>query len=127
MTGSDQSGYRASASFYVLPRYYCLASSATVGFDQVILLCTLLGIIGLGVNFIAIPLSAEISFAIEAKEKDQPRIYGSRGAYAQGYALLNMGFATGALVGPLWAGYMMTEKGWSTLGWRVWERCVLSW
>lgn len=86
----------------------------------------LLVIIGFGVNFIAIPLPAEISYTIEANEKSLPGLYGAKGAYAQGYALLNTGFATGGLIGPLWSGYVVNEAGWGTLGSSLGLLCALT-
>lgn len=94
--------------------------------SQIVLLCALLTIIGFGVNFIGIPLAAEISYAIEANEEKRPGTYGAKGAYAQGYALLNSGFATGTLIGPIWSGYVVTESGWGTLGWNLGLLCALA-
>jgi len=96
------------------------------GIGQILLLCALLVIMGFGVNFIAIPLSAEISYAIEANEKSRPGLYGAKGAYAQGYALLNTGFAMGGLIGPVWSGYVVNEAGWETLGWSLGLLCALT-
>ncbi|KAI1321120.1 major facilitator superfamily domain-containing protein [Xylariaceae sp. FL0255] len=95
------------------------------GIRQVVLLSALLAIIGFGVNFIAIPLAAEISYAIEANER-LAGAYGSKGAYAQGYALLNTGFAAGSLIGPVWSGYVVTNSGWGTLGWSLGLLCALT-
>ena len=96
------------------------------GIRQIVLLCMLLVVIGFGVNFIAIPLAAEISYAIQAHEEKLPGRYGDKGAYAQGYALLNAGFAAGSLVGPLWSGYIVIESGWGTLGWGLGLLCALT-
>jgi MFS family permease len=96
------------------------------GIRQIVLLCTLLAIIGFGVNFIGIPFAAEISYAIEANEEKRPGRYGAKGAYAQGYALLNSGFATGTLIGPIWSGYVVTKSGWGTLGWSLGLLCVVA-
>lgn len=93
---------------------------------QKVLLCTLLAIIGFGVNFIAIPLAAEVAYAIEAWENDKPRTYDGKSAYAQGYALLNTGFAAGSLIGPLWSGYVVQQSGWGTLGWSLGLLCALT-
>jgi MFS family permease len=95
------------------------------GIRQIVVLSALLAIIGFGVNFIAIPLAAEISYAIEDNEK-YSSAYGSKGAYAQGYSLLNTGFAAGSLIGPLWSGYVINEAGWGTLGWSLGLLCALT-
>jgi hypothetical protein len=71
-----------------------------VGHARLYFFSALLAIIGFGVNVIAIPLAVEISYAIQANET-YSSAYGSKGAYAQGHALLNTGFAAGSLIGPL--------------------------
>jgi predicted MFS family arabinose efflux permease len=96
------------------------------GIHQIVLLCALPAIIGFGVNFIGIPLAAEISYAIEANEEKRPERYGAKEAYAQGYELLNSGFATGTLIGPIWSGYVVTQSGWGTLGWNSGLLCALA-
>jgi len=109
-----------------LPALVLLREVTHDGIGQIVLLCALLSIIGFGVNFIGIPFAAEISYAIEANEEKRPGRYGAKGAYAQGYALLNSGFATGTLIGPIWSGYVVTESGWSTLGWSLGLLCALA-
>jgi len=45
------------------------------------------------------------------------RGYGPGGAYAQAYALFNMAFAAGCTLGPLLAGFLVEQEGWSTMAW----------
>ncbi len=119
---------RSCATCLVLcfPALVLLRKFTHGGIGQIVLLCALLVTIGFGVNFIAIPLLAKISYAIEANEKSRPELYGAKGAYAQGYALLNTGYATGGLVGPLWSGYVVNRAGWETLGWSLGLMCALT-
>ncbi|OXV05998.1 hypothetical protein Egran_06235 [Elaphomyces granulatus] len=49
---------------------------------------------------------AEITYVIDAKEKKQPGKFGKGGAYAQAYGLYFSSFAGGAVIGPIWAGFM---------------------
>ena len=64
---------------------------------------------------------AEISSVVEAKEKSmlaggRPG-FGPGGAYAQAYALFNVAFAAGCMVGPLAAGFIAQGEGWATMSW----------
>lgn len=49
---------------------------------------------------------------VEAEEKKQPGRFGIGGGTAQGYALLNMAFGIGSLIGPLWGGFLIDSLGW---------------
>lgn len=86
-----------------------------------VLICALLALIGLTLMLTFPPFMAEISAVVEAKEKkmlanDEPG-YGKGGAYAQAYALFNVAFAAGCMIGPLLAGFVVEEKGWPTMAW----------
>ena len=37
----------------------------------------------------------------------------------QAYALFNMAYAAGTLIGPLWAGFVHQEAGWGTMAWSL--------
>ncbi|KAF1937655.1 MFS general substrate transporter [Clathrospora elynae] len=86
-----------------------------------VLLCALLAVGGLFVAVNLAPVMAEISAVAEAKEKrmlagGRPG-FGPGGAFAQAYALFNMAFAGGCMVGPLLAGFIVEGKGWATMAW----------
>lgn len=38
-----------------------------------------------------------------------------RGRQAQGYALFNMAYSGGFLVGPIWGGLLVKKKGWNIM------------
>lgn len=86
--------------------------------DKVIL-CALLALIGLFLSLTFPPIMAEISSVVEAKEKSMLAAgragFGPGGAYAQAYGLFNMAFAGGCMVGPLLAGFIAEDRGWSTM------------
>jgi MFS family permease len=86
--------------------------------DKVIL-CALLALTGLFLALTFPPIMAEISSVVEAKEKSMLASgragFGTGGAYAQAYGLFNMAFAGGCLAGPLLAGFIVEDKGWSVM------------
>ena len=89
------------------------------GTGQVVLLCTLLALIGIASTMCFVPLSTEFVRIIGAKERKHPGIFGKGGAVAQAYALFNMSFAAGTVVGPLWAGLVVDQAGWTTMTWSL--------
>jgi hypothetical protein len=86
-----------------------------------VLLCAMLALVGLTLSFTFPPLMAEISGVVETKEKKMlasgKKGYGKGGAYAQAYALFNMAFAAGSMIGPLAAGAVVQDRGWATMAW----------
>ena len=85
---------------------------------QVTLLCTLLTLLGFSMNLVMVPLIAEITYVVEAKEKKHGT-FGKGGAYAQAYGLYASSFAGGAVIGPIWAGFMEQRVGWATVTWSL--------
>ena len=65
------------------------------------------------------PLIAEFTYVVEAKEKQQPGLFGASGAYAQAYGLFNTAWAAGCIVGPIWAGFLQAKAGWATVTWSL--------
>jgi MFS family permease len=96
-----------------------LASSAPVRMKDKVLLCALLAVVGLFLALTFPPIMAEISSVVEAKEKSMLTRghpgFGKGGAYAQAYALFNVAFAGGCMVGPLLAGFIVEDRGWATM------------
>jgi MFS family permease len=86
-----------------------------------VLLCALLAVTGLFLAITFPPIMAEISSVVEAKEKSMLARghpgFGKGGAYAQAYALFNVAFAGGCMAGPLLAGFLVEDRGWSTMAW----------
>jgi hypothetical protein len=68
-----------------------LITHDTIG--QKVLLCTLLTLIGVALNFSTPPLMVEITYVVEQKERDNPGLFGKKGAYAQAYGLFNLAWA----------------------------------
>ncbi len=107
-------GLAAGLPFWVLLRLVDHDS-----LKQKVLLCALLMLIGTCVALIIPAVMAEFTYIVDAKEKHQPGIYGVNGAYACAYGIFNMAWASGALVGPVWAGYVEAAAGWKTMTWSL--------
>jgi MFS family permease len=87
------------------------------GIGQIVLLCGLLAIIGLGLAMTASPLLIEVNLSVAAIEEKFPGLCGSTGAVAQGFGLFICAFAAGTLVGPLLAGFVKEHSNWGTMTW----------
>lgn len=86
---------------------------------QVVLLCALLVFLGAAVALVLTSLMTEFSKVCDAKEKQDPGLFGHRSAYAQSYGIFNVAWAGGTLVGPLWAAAVQKEGGWKTMTWTL--------
>ena len=88
--------------------------------QQKVVLCILLAFFGLSLTIGFPAVMAEITYIVELKERRAPEgSYGKNGAYAQAYALFNMSYAAGCLVGPIWGGLVKEHAGWNTMCWTV--------
>lgn len=124
---SDRYGprYLATAGFLsACPSLVLLRLVDHNSIGQKVLLCTLLTLIGVSLDLIFPPVMAEISSVVEAKERKAHRAglaspFGKGGAYAQAYALFNVAWSAGAMVGPFWAGFVNDSAGWGTVGWSL--------
>ncbi|CAI6267145.1 unnamed protein product [Periconia digitata] len=121
---SDRFGGRYPVAIGFLltcPPLVCLRFVNENTIQDKVLLCALLALTGLFLAMTYPALMAEISAVVEAKEKKMlangEAGYGKGGAYAQAYALFNVAFAAGCMIGPLLAGFIAQEKGWATMGW----------
>lgn len=66
---------------------------------------------GLFLTLIISPLAADLSFAVDQMEADEPGCFGEKGAYAQAYALFNCSMAAATVVGPLLSGGIQDRFG----------------
>ncbi|KAE8442556.1 hypothetical protein EG329_003043, partial [Mollisiaceae sp. DMI_Dod_QoI] len=107
-------GLLGSVPFWVLLRFVTHNS-----IEQKVLICALLALIGLCMTFVMAPLMADIDHAVTLEEKKRPGSLGKRGAAAQGFGLFNLAFAIGTLIGPLWAGFVISDAGWGTMTWTM--------
>ena len=107
-------GLLAAVPFWVLLRF---VTHDSVG--QKVLLAALLVLIGFCISLVFAPLMADLDHAVALEEKKRPGSMGKRGAVAQGYGLFNLAYALGTLIGPLWAGFVVQNGGWGTMGWSL--------
>ncbi|CZR53304.1 related to vesicular amine transporter [Phialocephala subalpina] len=107
-------GFTMTIPFWVLLR---LVTHDSLG--QKVLLCALLALIGICLTLTNPPLMAEITYVVEAKERQEPGRFGKNGAYAQAYGLFITAFAAGTLIGPVWSGYVEQAAGWGTMSWSL--------
>ena len=82
---------------------------------QVVLLCFLLFAIGLSLNLILTPVFSDVTYALEEREAAEPGLFGVKGAYAQAFALMNIAYASGSLLGPLLGALLVEKVGWTNL------------
>ncbi|ESZ94455.1 hypothetical protein SBOR_5173 [Sclerotinia borealis F-4128] len=107
-------GFCFATPFWVLLRFVTYDS-----LNQKVLLCALLALIGVSLTCVIPGLMAEITYIVEAKEKEIPGRFGKNGAYAQAYGLFITAFAAGTLIGPVWSGYVKDSAGWGTMAWTL--------
>ena len=107
-------GFLGALPFFVLLRFVYFNS-----LGQKVLLCALLLLIGVAVCIVMPPLLAEITRIVVEKEEQDPDVFGSKSAIAQAYALLNMAYAAGSIVGPIWGGFVERQAGWGTMAWTL--------
>ncbi|PWW75615.1 MFS general substrate transporter [Tuber magnatum] len=82
---------------------------------QIVLMCAILALIGIGLVLVMPTMMAEISLFLDEVEENSPGILGSNGAYAQGYGLFSVAFSAGTFVGPLWSGFVKDAIGWNAM------------
>lgn len=109
------SGFVLACPFLVLLR---LVDHDSI--EQKVIMCVLLAFIGVSLGMTLPALMSEITYAVEEKERNAPPgTFGKNGAYAQGYALFNVAYAGGCLVGPIWGGMIVETAGWGTMAWSL--------
>jgi len=90
-----------------------LVESYTI--TQIVLLIGLLLLLGLAIVTIEVVSMTEVFQVIEDFELEFPGAFGETSPVAQAYALFNMAFAGGQLLGPILAGGMRVHAGWSVM------------
>lgn len=84
-----------------------------------ILLSALLFLAGLFLRCIIGPMGSEVSCVVRARMKTDPDMFGPSSGYAQAFALYNVAFGAGSIVGPVWAGWLEDWVGWGNMCWSL--------
>ncbi|KAI4088025.1 MAG: hypothetical protein L6R37_008254 [Teloschistes peruensis] len=98
----------------------------TTGTSQPFLkLAILLFFIGIAIALAISPLNAEAPKVVKALERKSPGVFGPYGVYTQAYGLMNAASAAGAMVGPLYTGFVRVWLGWGAMSLSLGIICVV--
>lgn len=103
-------GFGTAAPLLILLRLVDHDSKAMLA-----LLCSLTLLLGISLNMILTPSWSDASYTVDEIMSNEPGIFGTKGAYAQAFGLMNMAYAIGSLVGPLLGGFLVENVGWNDL------------
>ncbi|RFU29083.1 hypothetical protein B7463_g7272, partial [Scytalidium lignicola] len=126
---ADKYGARWISVFgliFMIPPLILLRLVNHESINQIVLLCALLLLTGLGAAMALTGLYAEYSKICDAIEAKHPGSLGNNGGYAQSYGISEIAWALAGLVGPLMAGRIYQTAGWGTLGWSLSLLCVVT-
>ncbi|KAF3276624.1 hypothetical protein TWF970_006210 [Orbilia oligospora] len=115
---SDKYGPRwlvVTAFFVCLPLFILLRLPQRPVAGHIALLCALLFCIGFVISASMPGAMSEISISVVEFEKESPGIFGEKGAFAQAYALFNIAWSLGSVVGPLLGGFLNKAIGWNSM------------
>lgn len=115
-----------SGMLFMIPPLILLRLVHYDSVSQIVLLCALLMLIGLGAAMALTGLYAEYSKICDAIEMDQPGSLGNNGGYAQSYGISEIAWALAGLIGPLVSGKIYEAAGWGTLGWVLSILCFVT-
>ncbi|KAK4178308.1 major facilitator superfamily domain-containing protein [Triangularia setosa] len=101
-----------------IPPLVCLRFVTSNTMEHKVLLCALLTLLGVTLVTLAnTPLMAEITYAIDEREAQQPGVWGEKGVYGIAYGLFTTAYALGGTIGSITAGYIQAGPGWGTTTW----------
>lgn len=112
--------------FIAMPLFICLRLTDSKTIVSIVVLCILLFFIGLAVTVAMPGAMGEISASVVEFEASQPGIFGERGAFAQAFALFNIAFSLGSVIGPVLGGFVAHEIGWKGLTLVMGMLCLLT-
>ena len=73
----------------------------------------MLPMVGIGINLFLTSLVADMSFAVERLEQEKPEFSEDESAFTEAYALVDVTFGAGAVVGPLISGLLYEKTTWA--------------
>lgn len=83
--------------------------------SDIVLLTALLLFLGLAIVTVEVASMTEVSQVVGDYETENPGAFGDKSPTAQAYALFNMAFAAGQLLGPILAGGIRVSAGWAAM------------
>ncbi|KAL1965741.1 hypothetical protein VTN77DRAFT_5241 [Rasamsonia byssochlamydoides] len=114
----DRHGPRIAAFLgfsFLVPVFLLLRLVTDDSTGSRILLVVLLTLAGFSFTAQLVSLIVAVSEPVERQERECPGIFGERGATAQAYALHNISWASGQLIGPVVSGGLVEAAGWTVL------------
>lgn len=115
---SERWGYKLIVtSGYALlsPLWILLRLVNHPGTGQVVLLCVLIFAKCVALNLALGPAFSEAKASVDEKHDQQAVKMGGKRAYGMAYALMNMAYALGSLLGPLLGSYLIEKLGWANM------------
>ena len=83
--------------------------------DQQILLCIFLFLVGVASNFQSLSAMVIVTEVTDGIERKHPGIFGEKGGTGQAYGLFSVAWSGGQVIGPLVAGYLVEQQGWTAM------------
>jgi MFS family permease len=114
----DRYGPKPASVFgfgYLAPVLILLRLPHAGGKDQIIFLCGLLALCGVGMGVIGSPSIVEASNVVQKFDKANGEVFGDNGPYAQLYGLNSLVFSAGLTVGPILWGSLRDSIGYGNM------------
>lgn len=83
--------------------------------EHQVLLYIFLFLSGVASNLQNVGLMVVVNDVTEQMEKEHPGIFGEQGGTGKAYGLYNVAWSGGQVFGPLFAGYLVEQRGWATM------------
>ncbi|KAL8994467.1 MAG: hypothetical protein Q9169_005576 [Polycauliona sp. 2 TL-2023] len=81
--------------------------------SNIVLLCLFLVLVGMGINLFLTSLVADMSFAVDRLEQEDDQVFEDGNAFTEAYALVDITFGAGAVIGPLISGLLYENTTWA--------------
>ena len=115
---SERWGYKLIVTLgyaFLSPLWVLLRLVNHQGTDQVVLLCFLIFAKCVALNLALGPAFSEAKAAVDERHDQQTVKAGGKRAYGMAYALMNMAYALGSLLGPILGSYIIEKLGWANM------------
>ncbi|KAI9841946.1 MAG: hypothetical protein M1837_000266 [Sclerophora amabilis] len=125
----DRYGTKPAATIgfgYLVPCLILLRLPHQGGTAQVVLLCALLALCGVGLAIIGSPSIVESSFVVQKYDTVNPGFFGEQGPYAQLYGINSMVFSAGLTLGPILGGALRDSVGYGNANLALAGLCLVT-